>query len=89
MQAGHRDVAVVVVQACQQPHQGAQRVGDHPAPQAGVQPVVECRDLDHAVDQAPQRNRQRRNIGAPVVRVGDDDHVGGERIAVGGQQPAQ
>ena len=89
VQTGHRDVAVVVVQAGQQPHQHAQRVGHHAAPQPGVQAVVERGDLDDAVGQAAQRHRQRRDLGAPVVRVGDHDHVGGQRVAVGGQQSAQ
>jgi len=89
VQAGHRHIAVVVVEAGEQAHQHAQRVGNHTAPDAGVQPMVERGNLDHAVGQAAQRNRQRRCVGAPVVRVGDDDHVGGQRVAVGGEQPDQ
>ena len=89
VQAVHRDVAVVVVQAGQQPHQDAQRVGHHAAPQPGVQAVVEGGDLDHAVGQPAQRHRQRRDLGGPVVRVGDHDDVGGQLVPVGGQQPAQ
>ena len=89
VQARHRHVAVVVVQAGQQPHQHAQCVGNHAAPDAGVQPVVQRCHLDHAVDDPAQRYRQRRNVDASVVRVGDDDDVGGQRVAVGGKQPAQ
>ncbi len=89
MQAGHGHVAVVVVQAGQQPHQHTHRVGKHATPDAGMQTMVQGGDLDHAVDQPAQRNRQRRDFGAPIVRVGDDDHVGGQRVAVGGEQPAQ
>lgn len=51
--------------------------------------MVERGDLDHAVDQTPQRHRQRRGVGAPVVRVGDDDHVGGQRVAVGRKQSGE
>ena len=61
VQARHRDVAVVVVQAGQQPHQHAQRVGHHAAPHPRVQAVVERGDLDDAVGQAAQRHRQRRH----------------------------
>ena len=89
MQTGHRDVAVVVVQAGQQPHQHHQRVGNHTAPQAGVQAVVEGGDLDHAVGQPAQRYRQRGDLGAPVVRIGDDDHIGGQHVTMRGQQTAQ
>ena len=84
-----RDIAVVVVQRRQQPHQHAQRVGHHTTPQTRVQAVVQRRDLHHAVGKPAQRHRQRGHVGAPVVRVGDDDDVGGQRFLVGGQQSAQ
>ena len=89
MQPGDRDVAVIVVQAGQQAHQNRQRVGHHAAPHPRVQAVVERGDLDHAVRESAKRHGQRRDVGAPVVRVGDDDDVGGQQVAVRGQQPRQ
>ena len=89
MQAGHRDVAVVVVQAGQQPNQRAEGIWHHPAPHPRMQAVIERGDLDDAIGQAPQRHRERRRLRAPVVRVGDDDHVGGEQVTVGPQQGSQ
>jgi hypothetical protein len=86
VQARDRDVALVVVQGGQQAHQRAQRVGHHATPHPGVQPVVERRNLDDAVGQPAQGHRQRRDLGAPVVRVGDHDHVGGQQVPVRGEQ---
>ena len=51
--------------------------------------MVERGDLDHAVGQSAQRHRQRGDFGAPVVRVGDHDHVGGQFVLVSGQQSTQ
>ncbi len=51
--------------------------------------MVEGCHLDHTVGHPAQRHRQRRNLGAPIVRVGDDDHVGRQRVTMGGQQSAQ
>ena len=42
----------------------------------------EHRDLDHAVDQPAQRRGQARDADRPVRRVGDDDDVGREQVAV-------
>ena len=63
--------------------------GTTPPHTTRVQAVVEGGHLDHAIGQAAQRHRQRRDLGGPVVGVGDDDHVGGEVWFVGRQQPAQ
>lgn len=51
VQALHRNVAVVVVQAGEQSYQDAERVGHHAAPEPRVQAVIQSRDLDHAVGQ--------------------------------------
>ncbi|PQM47701.1 hypothetical protein C1Y40_02088 [Mycobacterium talmoniae] len=54
-----------------------------------MQPVIQGGDFHDTVGQPAQRHRQRRHVDAPVVRVGDDDHVGGQLVAVGGQQRTQ
>ncbi len=54
VQTGDDDVALVVVQAGEQADEGRDRVGHHASPQARMQAVIECRDLDHTVDQAAQ-----------------------------------
>ena len=55
----------VVVQRREQPAQGRERVGDHAAPHAGVDGVVERADLDDAVDQPAQRGRSARARRCP------------------------
>ena len=51
--------------------------------------MIERGHLDDAVRQAAQRHRERRDLGAPVVGVGDHDDVGGEQVPVLGEQRAQ
>ena len=48
----------------------------------GVDSVVEGADGDDDADQAAQGGRQRGDTDLPVLRVGQDDRVGGEGVAV-------
>ncbi len=82
VQARDRDVAVIVVQAGEHPHQDAERVRHHSSPHPRMKTVVEGGDLDHTVRQAAQRHGQGRHVGAPVVRIRDDDDVGGQQVMV-------
>ena len=54
-----------------------------------MQAVVESGDLDHTVRESAQRHRQRRDVGAPVVRVRNDDDVGREQVAMRREQARQ
>ena len=54
-----------------------------------MQAVIQGGHFDDTVGQPAQRHRERRDLGAPVVRVGDDDHIGRQCVTVGSQQTAQ
>ena len=84
-----RDVAAVVVQRRDQPGEGHQRVGDEPAPHAGVHGVGQRADLDVHPDQAAQAGRQGGDADVPVAGVGDHDDVGAQVVEVLLQQRGQ
>ena len=89
-QARDRDLALVVVQAREHPHQGGERVGHGPAEHAGVDAVVERGHGDDGSDHAAQRRRERRFADRPVGGVGQHDRVGAQLLSVpledGGQR---
>ena len=82
LQARHRDLAVVVVQAREHPDQGGERVGHGAAEHARVDAVVERRHGDDHADHAAQRGGQRRLADGPVRGVGEHDRVGPQLLAV-------
>ena len=85
---GDGDVAALVVQRGEQPDKRGQRVRHRPAVDPVVHGVVQRPHLDHRVDAAAQRGGQRRHADPPVGRVGEHDDVGGEPVAVLGEEPA-
>jgi len=88
-QAGHRDVAVGVVQGGQQPAQGRHGVRHRPAVHPAVHCVVQGPHLDGDRGPAAERRGQRGEVDRPVGRVGQHDHVGAEPVAVGRQELRQ
>jgi hypothetical protein len=75
------------MQGGDEPRQRGQRIGHRPAEHPRVHRALEDRDLHVHVDDAAQAGRQGRDLGAPVLRVGDDHHVGGQEVLVLAQQP--
>jgi hypothetical protein len=89
VETGYGDVAGLVVQRGEQPAQGGERVGHRPAVQAGVHGALEHPHLDEQVDQPAQAGREGRHVDGGVRRVGDDDDVGAQQVAVLGEQRRQ
>ncbi len=79
----------LVVQGRQQPAQRGQRVRDRAAEHAGVHRPLERADLDDEVDEPAQAGGERRHVDRRVARVGDDDDVAAQRVAVLGEQRRQ
>ena len=75
-----------VVQGGQEPGQHGQRIGHRPAEHARVHGVIERGDLDDAVGDAPQRGREGRPADGEVGRVGQDDRVRDQQVAVLGEE---
>ena len=83
LQAGHRHVAVLVVQRGERAQDGQQRVRRRAAVLPAVLARLQRAGLDGHVGRPPQRRGQRRHAGREAAHVGDDQRVGGEALRVG------
>ena len=88
-QALNRQVAVVVVQTGEHPHERHHGVRHRSAEHPGVDPMVEGRDGDDDADHAPKRRRQGRLADRPVHRVREHDRIGPQALAVSLQDRRQ
>ena len=81
-EAGDGDVAVLVVQTGERAAQRGEGVADRSAEHAGVHGALQHRHLDDDVHQPAQAGREGGHVDGRVGRVGDDDDVAGQRVAV-------
>ena len=85
-QSGHGDVTGVIVAGGDQSAHGGGGIQHGAAVHAGVKRVVEHVETDVNLDDAAQRGGQGRDADLPVGGVGHDDDVGGQAVAVSGQE---
>ena len=85
-QAGHGDIAALVMEGCHQAAHGGHGIQDRTAVLAGVQSMIQ--DIQAHIDlhDTAQGCGQGRNADLPVGGVRDDDDICGEPVAVGGQE---